>query len=582
MIPVGQRVLAKFTAAPLLQLSTWIEANISLPEGTSASPGPMRLWPWQHEIADAISDPKIERATLLKASRIGFTALTIGAIGAYVVNEPASILVLLPTDSDCRDFVVSDIEPTFAASSTLRRALSPDREEGVRDTLASRRFAGGSLKIVAAKAPRNLRRHTCRILIVDEADAMEVGAEGNPIKLAERRTLTFANRKIVVGSTPIFEDTSHVVRSYRESDGRVFECPCPACGGCTEIMWAHIVWPPDDPSAAAFECPHCKALIEEKHKAAMVAAGQWRATRLEVQGHAGFRLNSLVSLLANASWPKLAAEFVAAKDDVTLLQTFVNTVLAQPWTTPAMVDEATLMSRAEPFSLDDIPPEVLAITCGIDMQDDRAEASIVGWTRDAVALVLAHFIIWGSYQDTSFWQEVDEMLRSTWRHPHGGRLKIDATGIDCSDGDHFASVADFAYPRTGRRVFATKGMGGVRSPFQMAKGKKLGNKFAIVGVDGLKGQIFDRLRRGRGIRFGNTLELDYFAQLASERRTIKYVRGMPVRQFVRTGRVRNEALDCLTYNFAVRQSLSINYDRRAAELRNYPLERQSIASRLAR
>jgi phage terminase large subunit GpA-like protein len=116
----------------------------------------------------------------------------------------------------------------------------------------------------------------------------------------------------------------------------------------------------------------------------------------------------------------------------------------------------------------------------------------------------------------------------------------------------------------------------------MAKGKKLGNKFAIVGVDGLKGQIFDRLRRGRGIRFGNTLELDYFAQLASERRTIKYVRGMPVRQFVRTGRVRNEALDCLTYNFAVRQSLSINYDRRAAELRNYPLERQSIASRLAR
>jgi phage terminase large subunit GpA-like protein len=94
MIPVGQRVLAKFTAAPLLQLSTWIEANISLPEGTSASPGPMRLWPWQHEIADAISDPKIERVTLLKASRIGFTALTIGAIGAYVVNEPASILVL--------------------------------------------------------------------------------------------------------------------------------------------------------------------------------------------------------------------------------------------------------------------------------------------------------------------------------------------------------------------------------------------------------------------------------------------------------------------------------------------------------
>ena len=40
-----------------------------------------------------------------------------------------------------------------------------------------------------------------------------------------------------------------------------------------------------------------------------------RATRPEICGHAGFRLNALVSLLANASWAKLAAEFIAAKED---------------------------------------------------------------------------------------------------------------------------------------------------------------------------------------------------------------------------------------------------------------------------
>jgi len=32
-----------------------------------------------------------------------------------------------------------------------------------------------------------------------------------------------------------------------------------------------------------------------------VAAGRWRATRPDANGHAGFRLNALVSLLANAS-----------------------------------------------------------------------------------------------------------------------------------------------------------------------------------------------------------------------------------------------------------------------------------------
>lgn len=41
----------------------------------------------------------------------------------------------------------------------------------------------------------------------------------------------------------------------------------------------------------------------------MVEAGQWRVTRPDVQGHAGFRLTPLVSLLANASWGTLAVKW---------------------------------------------------------------------------------------------------------------------------------------------------------------------------------------------------------------------------------------------------------------------------------
>lgn len=219
-----------------LRLSEWIEANVVLPEGTSAQPGPVRLWPWQREISDAISDPEVERVTLLKGTRLGFTTLLTGAIGSFVANDPTSILCLLPTEADCRDYTVSDIEPIFNASPALRGTLAVEESEEDRNTLLSRRFAGGgSLKIVAAKAPRNLRRHTARILLCDEVDAMEVGVEGNPLRLAERRTLTFPNRKIIIGSTPIFVDTSAVLRAYGESDGRVFELPCPECGAFTEI-----------------------------------------------------------------------------------------------------------------------------------------------------------------------------------------------------------------------------------------------------------------------------------------------------------------------------------------------------------
>ncbi len=80
----------------------------------SALPGRVRLWPYQKEIADAISDPMIERVTLVKGVRLGFTTLLTGAIGADVANEPAAILALLPTDADCRDYVVSELERRVA------------------------------------------------------------------------------------------------------------------------------------------------------------------------------------------------------------------------------------------------------------------------------------------------------------------------------------------------------------------------------------------------------------------------------------------------------------------------------------
>jgi phage terminase large subunit GpA-like protein len=571
---------------PRLKLSAWVEKILVLPSSVTALPGHCRLWPFQREILDAIGDPLIERITLIKPVRVGLSTMIVGAIGHFIANDPASILLLLPTEADARDSVVSDVEPIFAATPALREALSADLVGGDRNTLLSRRFAGGSLKVVAARAPRNLRRHTARILIIDEVDACEATAEGNPIDLAENRTLTFATRKIIIGSTPLSEDTSHVLRAYAESDGRVFEVPCPECGGCTELMWAHIEWPEGDPSGAKFRCPHCAALVEERHKAAMVAAGAWRRTRPEVNRHAGFRLNALVSLLPNTGWGALATKFIAAKDDTDKLQAFVNTILGQGWRESGeAVDEAELISRAEAFGLDSIPKEVLLITCGVDLQDDRIEVSIVGWSRKDEAYVLAHDIIWGAVDVDTTWAELDELLRSKWQHPLGGLIGIDAVAIDSGDGEWTQRVYNFCFPRAARHVLAIKGMFGNRPDIQASKGKmKGGGRLWIAGVDGIKTKIFSRLQRGQQIRFSHTLEPVYFEQLASERRVIRYKRGQPVRRFERiSGRVRAEALDALVYSFAARAERShFGFAARENYLRNPNAPRESIAAILAR
>ena len=97
-------------------------------------------------------------------------------------------------------------------------------------------------------------------------------------------------------------------------------------------------------------------MTDESGKEAMVRRGQWRITAPHVQGHAGFRLNSLVSLLANCAWPKLAAEWELVQDNEVRRKVFINTTLGQAWNDEdAGYTDVDLISRVEDFSLENIP-----------------------------------------------------------------------------------------------------------------------------------------------------------------------------------------------------------------------------------
>lgn len=566
--PVGdtlRRAMAHLRPPPKLDLATWMESHLRLPASASALPGRIRLHAPQRGIAAAISDPAIERVSVQKSARVGYSTLLVGMIGSYVDNEPAAILAVLPTESDARSFVVDQVEPVFEATPVLRGKLGAEADESGRNTLLHRRFPGGSLAIVAARAPRNLRARTARILIIDEADAMETTAEGSPIKLAEMRTLTFADRKIIMGSTPVFEETSHVIRAYAESDQRIFEVIPPCCETPTEIMWKNLEWPDGEPDLAAFRCPHCDSLVHEKHKAEMVTRGGWRITRPEVRGHAGFRLNALISTLPNASWGKLAAEFIVAKKSPDTLQAFVNTVLGEGWReTSEELDESALMSRAEPIGLQAIPEPVRVITAGLDVQRDRIEITFLGFS-ETETFVLGHSVVWGDPKESTTWAEVDDALRTSWKHPLGNAIRVDAAAVDAGDGETMDAVLAFCGPRYNRRVVAIKGASGNRPAIEASHTK--GSKLFIVGVDSLKARLLTALSRGKSWRFSDTLSAEWFEQLTSERRVLKYSRGQPVRLFERIMGRRAEALDCVVYALAVRNLVKVDLERRGNELR---------------
>jgi len=539
---------------------------VTLPADVSATPGTMRLFSYQRGICDAVGDPTISRVSFVKPVRIGATALIVAIVANYAQNDPCNILAIQPTLDDARDFVISTVEPTFAASPSLAALFA--RERSKRDTILNRRFAGGWFKCVAAQ-PRMLRRHTARVLLMDEVDAYEPSAEGSPIKLAEKRTFSFQNRLIFQASTPTDAETSNILKAYADSDQRVFELPCPDCAEFFEPRWAHIKWDKDAegahlPETAYMVCPHCGSCIAERSKAAMVDARRWRATRPEVKGHAGFRCSALISTLANAAWGELAREFLAAKDDPELLRVFVNTILGEPFADRSGdgLDEAALVARAEPIGLQSVPADVRLLTAGVDVQEDRIEIVTLGHSATQM-FALGYETIWGPPTAEQTWRDLDDLLKRRFPHPLGGTLGYDAVGIDSGSGSHTDIVYAFTRPRYDRRVVSIKGHDGNRPLIE--KSSKPG--LFIVGVDGGKSRLFGLLEQPGHVRFSHDLALRFYEELCSERRVTFYKAGQPRKRWERITGMRAEALDGFIYAMAVRGLVGVNLTTRENELR---------------
>jgi phage terminase large subunit GpA-like protein len=554
---------------PLEPFSAWIEREVRLPEGLAAEPGPVTLWPHQRAVADSIGDPTAERVTWLKPVRSGFTFLIACAVARHVRDAPAPVIVLMPTADDARGIMVDDIEESIFASSPSLRGLLPEpsRDAKGRSTLLQRHFPGGTVKVISARAPRNLRRHTAKCVYADEVDAMET-YEGDPLQLAERRTTTFRQRKLVAGSSPKLEATSLICRQYEESDKRVFEVRCPQCSGYFELLWKHVQWDEGAPDTARAVCPRHGCVIEEgEQKREAVEAGRWRATRPEVTNHHGYRSNALIGLLPALAWPNLVREWLAAQHDSDRLRVFINTRLAEPWSddiSPELSD-AELSARAESFALDDMPREALMLTMGVDVQRDRLECVSCAWNKAGTTYVLAHETLWGPTDENEVWVELDQNLKRRFAHPAGGQLRYDAAGVDC--GNDFDRVLAFTGPRLSRKVLALKGASGFgRAALTPSKSKLGHRRFFVAGVDPIKSKILSRLSRPDAFRFSNTLEGIFFEQLVSERRVTRMSRGRLVVRLEQIPGRENHCLDALVYADAAKAALRLDLDQREAEL----------------
>ena len=83
---------------------------------------------------------------------------------------------------------------------------------------------------------------------------------------------------------------------------------------------------------------------------------------------------------------------------------------------------------------------------------------------------------------------------------------------------------------------------------------KQGAELFTVGTDTIKTTLFSRLRHvesGAGyLHFNIKADEEYFKQLTAEKQIIRFVKGFPVRDWVKKSSARNEALHTLVYAYA--------------------------------
>jgi len=467
----------------------------------------------------------------MKSGRTGFTSILENAIGYHMDEDPCPIMMVQPTVEDGREWSKDSLNALLRDTPCLQNKIksSSGREAG--NTILHKLFPGGSIRVVGANSPRGFRRVTIRLLLFDELDGapLSAGDEGDPLTLAERRTATVRNRKIVVGSTPTVRNVSRIESQYANSNQGHYYVPCPRCKHFQMLVFSpksifatdsyrvgdplgdaimignlargYLKFDKANCTWAHYVCENCNAEIDEKDKQPMVRVGQWRFARPEEQHIAGFHISEMYSSF-NTTWLRLALDFLVAHQQRETLRVYINTRTGETFqdVDALSISDNVLMGRRENYE-NIVPNGAYLLTAAADVHIDRIEVLVYAWGDGDESWLIEHVIIPGSPHQNETWERLDEYSKKQFKHARSTDQVPLSLPIRCmfvDSGAYTTDVYRFTAPREARGIFSTKGFSGKR-PLVKASGrdKKTHALLLILGADDAKTKIYDRLSMKR-------------------------------------------------------------------------------------
>lgn len=571
-----------------MTVDEWADRYRILSPEVSAEAGSWRTsrTPYLKAPMQAFTDPKVNHIVMVAASQVGKSEFELNVIGYIIDQDPGSILFVQPTLEDARKFSRMRIVPMIRDSKRLSKKVSDVKlTRKTTDTMLQKSFPGGMLTITGSNSASALASMPCRYVIGDERDrwAVSAGSEGDPWKLAEARQATFYNRKSIEVSTPTDKGDSNIETAFYQGTQEHWCHQCPECGKYSEITFDDIHFSSSCRKAGirkiysisgdiTYVCPKCGCVVPESKMRARPA--KWIASNPDAykNGCRSFWLNAFSSPWT--PWSKIVLSFLEAKDDPMRLKVVYNTLFGKLWENRGDLEsEDAMLERRESYGTGakgtpvEIPDGVLALTMGVDTQDNRFEYEVVGWGLYGESWGIRRGVIMGRPDGSKTWSRLDDVISHVYRFRDGKGLKISLTFID--SGGHFTSdVYRNCKARRNARVFAIKGKSAPSFPFTSPPNKVYSDSqvrkkkdvwLYTIGVDSGKEIIMSSLKvqqpGPKYCHFPKEQEKGYdeyfFNSLLSERLELtKTKRGNRWAWVKIPGHERNEALDCRNYALA--------------------------------
>lgn len=517
---------------------------------------------------DKFTDPLIESISLCFGSQIGKTETELNMIGYALHQTVSPTMMVYPTDTIAKFASDKRVQPMIRSVEPLADMYDESSK------LLELDFVNGNyMVLVGANSPSSLSSRSIKYLFFDEIDKYPAfsGKEANPIKLAEERTKTFVDKKIVRVSTPTIE-SGNIWQSYMGANERKqYYVPCPHCGVSQTLKFKQIKWPEEHHGnadmirdTAYYECEHCKHRIDDKHKMDMLRQGEWRAvneSQVRVVRSVAYHLSSLYSPWV--TFGDVAYEFVKSKDTPSELMNFINSWLAEPWKSAKTKSTQNLVFTQSEFPRGVVPQHAPLLIASVDVQQDH-----FWWEVRAYAHGVSSYLV--DYGQASSWADLTEILIDReYPSEYGEARKIVRAGID--SGYRTDEVYQYCaqYPEVCVPVKGDSSHSPLAPPYKMSsieKGVIGGMKLYVVNTDYWKDFIFARMVRPANepgtIHLFKDCPEEYSEHLRSEeKQEIRNVKtgAVTVQWKPLTSHPTNHLLDTCVYNAMVADSVGVKY-----------------------